>query len=124
MLVLCSLSNKARFILAVIKGEVKVNNVKRNIIIARLEELGFDKFATKSKSPKSATPSDDSDNDEEKSDGASYDYLLRMPIWSLTKEKVFSIVRFSFIHELFFFDLFCTRNPYMIGCIGCDNHDC
>ena len=56
------LSNRGRFIKAIIDGKLKVNNVSKSIIIEGIEAMGLDKI-------------DDS-----------YDYLLRMPIYSLTKE--------------------------------------
>lgn len=58
------LDNQVRFIKMVIKDELKVNNRKKDIIIKDLEKNKFDLY-----------------ND-------SYDYLLGMPIYSLTKEKV------------------------------------
>ncbi len=56
------LSNRGRFIKAIIEGKLKVNNVAKSQIIEGIESMGLDKI-------------DDS-----------YDYLLRMPIYSLTKE--------------------------------------
>ena len=56
------LSNRGRFIKAIIDGKLKVNNVSKSIIIEGIEAMNLDKI-------------DDS-----------YDYLLRMPIYSLTKE--------------------------------------
>ncbi len=56
------LSNRGRFIKAILDGKLKVNNVPKNEIVSQIESLGLDKI-------------DDS-----------YDYLLRMPIYSLTKE--------------------------------------
>lgn len=56
------LSNRGRFIKAIIDGKLKVNNVAKALIIEGIELMGLDKI-------------DDS-----------YDYLLRMPIYSLTKE--------------------------------------
>jgi len=56
------LSNRGRFIKAIIDGKLKVNNVAKAVIIEGIEAMGLDKI----------------DN--------SYDYLLRMPIYSLTKE--------------------------------------
>lgn len=53
---------RARFINAILKGELKINNVPKANIIAYLEKNKFYK------------------------DDDSYDYLLRMPIHSLTKE--------------------------------------
>ena len=56
------LSNRGRFIKAIIDGKLKVNNVSKLVIIEGIEAMNLDKI-------------DDS-----------YDYLLRMPIYSLTKE--------------------------------------
>ena len=57
-----TLSNKGRFIKAILDGKLEIKNVKKDILISKMEELGLEK------------------NDD------SYDYLLRLPIWSLTNE--------------------------------------
>ena len=56
------LSNRGRFIKAILDEKLKVNNVSKSIIIEGIEEMNLEKI-----------------------DG-NYDYLLRMPIYSLTKE--------------------------------------
>jgi DNA topoisomerase-2 len=56
------LSNRGKFIKAILDGKLEVKNAPKNEIIEKIESLGIDKM-------------DDS-----------YDYLLRMPIYSLTKE--------------------------------------
>ena len=56
------LSNRGRFIKAILDEKLKVNGVSKAVIIEGIEEMGLEKI-------------DDS-----------YDYLLRMPIYSLTKE--------------------------------------
>jgi DNA topoisomerase-2 len=56
------LSNRGRFIKAILDGKLEVKNTPKTEIITNIENLGLDKM-------------DDS-----------YDYLLRMAIWSLTKE--------------------------------------
>jgi DNA topoisomerase-2 len=56
------LSNRGRFIKAILDGKLKINNVPKLDIIKGIEDLKLEKI-------------DDS-----------YDYLLRMPIYSLTKE--------------------------------------
>jgi DNA topoisomerase-2 len=58
------LSNKVKFILAIIDEELKINNILKSKIEKDMKNLEF--FLVED----------------------SYDYLLRMPIWSLTKEKV------------------------------------
>ena len=57
-------NSKKRFIELYIKGKLKINNVKKEELIEELEKLKFLKI-------------DDS-----------YDYLLKMPIYSLTFEKI------------------------------------
>ena len=56
------LSNRGRFIKAILDEKLKINNVSKIEIINGIETLGLEQI-------------DDS-----------YDYLLRMPIYSLTKE--------------------------------------
>lgn len=56
------LSNRGKFIKAILDDKLKINNVSKIKIIDGIEKMGLDKI-------------DDS-----------YDYLLRMPIYSLTKE--------------------------------------
>jgi DNA topoisomerase-2 len=56
------LSNRGRFIKAILDGKLKINNIPKLDIIKGIEDLKLEKI-------------DDS-----------YDYLLRMPIYSLTKE--------------------------------------
>ena len=57
------ISNKSRFIKEIIDGKLKVNNVPKKTIISYLENNKYDEI-----------------------DG-SYNYLLNMPIYSLTKER-------------------------------------
>ena len=57
------ISNKARFIKDIIEGKLKINNVPKDVIITYLEMNKYDKL-------------DDS-----------YNYLLNMPIYTLTKER-------------------------------------
>jgi DNA gyrase/topoisomerase IV subunit A len=57
------LSNKARFIKAIIDGKLKINNVPKAAIVSYLESNKFDQV------------------------NGSYTYLLSMPIHTLTKEK-------------------------------------
>ena len=56
------LSNRGRFIKAILDEKLKINNVAKSKIVEQIENMNLDKI-------------DDS-----------YDYLLRMPIYSLTKE--------------------------------------
>ena len=56
------LGNRGKFIKSILDGKLKINNVAKSEIISQIENLGLEQI------------------DE------SYDYLLRMPIYSLTKE--------------------------------------
>lgn len=68
------LSNRGKFIKAILDEKLKVNNVPKVEIIKGIEDMSLDKI-------------DDS-----------YDYLLRMPIYSLTKE-VFDKLKSDFIEK-------------------------
>jgi DNA topoisomerase-2 len=57
------LTNKAKFIKNIIDKKLNVNGVKKDVIVSWLDEHDFDRI-------------DDS-----------YNYLLTMPIYSLTKER-------------------------------------
>ena len=98
------LDNRMRFVLAVISGELKIANVKKADLVERLRKDGYQAFEPPSKAKKKASGGDDDDDDDEtppevegssKSAAAAasaaargYDYLLSMPLWSLTLEKV------------------------------------
>ena len=68
------LSNRGKFIKAIIEEKLKVSNVPKSEIIIGIEEMKLDKI-------------DDS-----------YDYLLRMPIYSLTRE-VYEKLKADFIEK-------------------------
>ncbi len=69
------LANRARFVLAVVDGDVKIGNKKREALVRELEEKGFDP----SKGSGAEGP-------------GGFDYLLGMPLWSLTRERVDSLL--------------------------------
>lgn len=89
------LSNQARFVKMIIEKELVVSNRKKADIMAELRKLKFRPFPKVSKA-KAAGEKEDVVNPDEDEEGAAedvpgstdYDYLLGMPIWSLTKEKV------------------------------------
>ncbi|EFA82840.1 DNA topoisomerase II [Heterostelium album PN500] len=102
------LSNKARFILAVVNKELVIANVKRLDLVKKLKEMKFDQFSKKvgKKAEEQVKKSKvdkveeelavNSDQEEEGSDDEmemdddcrGYDYLLSLPLWSLTLERV------------------------------------
>jgi len=90
------LSNKARFILMVVKGELELRKRKKADILKDLQKHGFKTMteldAILKEGGGQATDEDleamkkaEADPDAEKSD---YDYLLGMNLWSLSFEKV------------------------------------
>jgi len=101
------LENKKRFILAVIADDVKVRNVKKKLIVEDLKRKGYKMMSefTKIKSTKiekqNALPQQEDEeakeeiNEDDEVGVASkeYNYLLSMPLWSLTFEKVEQLKR-------------------------------
>lgn len=94
------LANKVRFILAVVENELIINKKQKMILV---KELQAKKFATKkqldmiftepviSSDENTKEQEQEQETDSEPSATVSsreYDYLLSMPLWSLTYEKV------------------------------------
>ena len=71
------LSAKAQFIQDIIDGKIKIMNVEDSSLISRLEELKYPKLSDK-----------DDEDDEEVDNTKNYNYLLRMPVNSLTKNNL------------------------------------
>lgn len=95
---LLKLDNKVRFILAVVHGEIIVNNRKRAELFVELHQKGFTPFPKKSKGIDAAIAGatvEGEDNEEESPEmvkgaikASDYEYLLSMSIGTLTLEKV------------------------------------
>lgn len=71
---------RIRFIEGVVDKTIKVLNIEEDKIVARLEELKFPKFVKVQYSP-----------EDELSGTPSYDYLLTMPIRTLTTAKIVAL---------------------------------
>jgi DNA topoisomerase-2 len=84
------LDNKTRFIEAVIKGTVVVNNRKKKDIEKDLQAKGFAAISKDFLKEKEAEEQD-KEADASSEPAAGYDYLLNMPIYSLTQEKVVAL---------------------------------
>lgn len=91
------LSNKARFILMVVKGEIELRKRKKADLLKDLQKRGFKPMSeldamvdSKKIAPKDekSTVEEDLDNEEPDAEKSDYDYLLGMNLWSLTFEKV------------------------------------
>ena len=87
------LSIRAQFILAIIAKEIKVNNIPKKVIAKQLISLKYpvysDNVLMSYSEYKSTLDENDDDLSNKKISG--YDYLLNMPIYNLTKEKVESL---------------------------------
>ncbi len=100
----CKLDNVARFIVEKIRGELKVEGLKKNDLIKLLGEKGYDSDPVRKWKERvvkergylheavvgSAIETDEDDVNNSKQD---YNYLLSMPLWNLTLEKKEEILR-------------------------------
>lgn len=77
-----TLSTRARFILDVINEVIRIRNIPRAEVVSQLLKLEYPIMTDKGilVSLEKTT--------KQQKDSANYDYLIRMPIYSLTKEKV------------------------------------
>lgn len=90
------ISNRVRFILDVVGKTLEVRNRKKADLIAELAERGYDAMpkARRKRSHAVQPQAEEGDSDTEGArpakapEGASYDYLLSMALWSLTAERV------------------------------------
>jgi len=83
------LSTKARFILDVIHDDVKIRNVLKAEVIKQLETLKYPKMVN------DILTNLDKMNEKQRNDSSygSYDFLISMPIYNLTKEKVDDLLK-------------------------------
>ncbi|KAI1756934.1 DNA topoisomerase [Xylaria castorea] len=87
------LNNQARFIQEIIDQKLVVSRKKKTVIIAELRERKYEAFVknTEAKTKSEEDEEDDAGNEEKTSmddDSRGYDYLLSMPIWSFTQERL------------------------------------
>ncbi|CAD2106595.1 DNA topoisomerase 2, putative [Plasmodium vinckei] len=92
------ISNKTKFILAIINGELVVNKKKKKILVEELYRKGYDPYKDIHKVKKEEIfeqelleAAENPEDNEEIIAGVTvkdYNYLLNMPIFSLTLEKV------------------------------------
>ncbi|KAK6644205.1 DNA topoisomerase 2 [Polyplax serrata] len=86
------LSNQARFIVEKCDGKLVIENKKKKVMIEELVKSGYDSDPVKAwkvNTDKETALEDDSSSDEESAQkaGPDFDYLLGMPMWSLTLER-------------------------------------
>ncbi|KAJ5087058.1 DNA topoisomerase II [Penicillium alfredii] len=89
------LSNQARFVQMIIDGKLVISKKKKPVLISELKEKGFKPFPKVAEAAKMGEdePVVEEDDDEAEDTNtevlsSAYDYLLGMPIWSLTQERV------------------------------------
>jgi len=100
------LDNKVRFLLAVIKEEIIVRNRKKNDLMNELAAKKYTPFYKKKKDKADIATEEDTlaegkegSGEEEEDEFAAddkargYDYLLSMPLWNLTMEKVQQLIK-------------------------------
>ena len=90
------LKNQYRFIQEIIDGDLIVSKKKKAILVDELRERKYEAFPPKAPEGKKPKSTDEELGQEEQEDeeaglgggGRDYDYLLSMPIWSLTTERL------------------------------------
>jgi hypothetical protein len=76
----------------IVNKELNVSNRKKAVIVAELRENKFRPFPKIAKAKAAGETEEALEDEEEIGSDNDYDYLLGMPIWSLTREKVHPIV--------------------------------
>mmetsp|Transcript_28242 Transcript_28242/g.45711 ORF Transcript_28242/g.45711 Transcript_28242/m.45711 type:complete len:1587 (+) Transcript_28242:75-4835(+) len=98
------LSNKVRFICEVVRGELVISNRKKAELLSELVKRGYTPFTNSTNAgPRAVGATDDTaeggggGHEETESQAAGpvvgYDYLLKMPLWNLTFEKVQELMK-------------------------------
>lgn len=94
------LSNQARFVQMIIDGKLVISKKKKPLLVIELKEKGFKPIAKVADAPKMGEdqPVVEEEEEEEGEEGSNenetqmlssaFDYLLGMPMWSLTQERV------------------------------------
>jgi DNA topoisomerase-2 len=112
------LTNQARFVKAIIDGDLVVSKKKKSALVAELDEAQYRRFpkvadAKKQGEFEAVVNNDevDENDDEETAAGANdFDYLLGMAIWSLTQERVDKLNAQIADKEAELYDL-CSKTP-------------
>ncbi|KAI1281234.1 DNA topoisomerase [Xylaria sp. FL0933] len=89
------LKNQARFVQEIMDGDLVVSRKKKQVVVVELRERNYEAFAKNvdPKKTKDEEEEEDGGDDNEKAldandDAHGYDYLLAMPIWSFTQERL------------------------------------
>lgn len=87
------LDEKARFILMVIQGKLPVNNRKKKDLLEDLKKHNFRTYQVLMKTGDADGDEDGGGSQDKPNEKAGYNYLLGMPLWSLTWERVEELKR-------------------------------
>uniref|UniRef100_A0A3Q2X055 DNA topoisomerase 2 n=1 Tax=Haplochromis burtoni TaxID=8153 RepID=A0A3Q2X055_HAPBU len=96
------LSNQARFVLEKIEGKIVIENKSKRELIRMLVQKGFesDPVAAWTKAQEKSQEEDYKDGNESdgsvdsgSTSGPNFNYILNMPLWCLTKEKVDELLK-------------------------------
>ncbi|KAH7328142.1 DNA topoisomerase [Stachybotrys elegans] len=86
------LKNQARFIKEIIDGDLVVGRKRKDVLVQELRERKYEAFPRNAdqskKKDENAASGDEEDEVESAGSAGDYDYLLSMPIWSLTAERL------------------------------------
>ncbi|KAI2635452.1 DNA topoisomerase [Xylaria nigripes] len=89
------LSNQARFIQEIIDQELVVSRKKKAVIIEELRQRKYEEFVKNAEAKLKSEDENENENETETvkesavdDDSRGYDYLLSMPIWSFTQERL------------------------------------
>jgi DNA topoisomerase II len=82
------LNNQARFIQMIIEKKLVVSGRKKADIVIELRDKNFRPFPKILKAKESGENEEAVEDDATTGANSDFDYLLGMPIWSLTREKV------------------------------------
>ncbi|KAL4729566.1 DNA topoisomerase 2 [Fusarium chlamydosporum] len=87
------LQNQARFIKEIIDNKLVVGKKKKAMLVQELRDRDYEAFPPRGDKKKTADEEDDEDDNQDvegdlEGGARDYDYLLSMPIWSLTAERL------------------------------------
>ncbi|KAG9234935.1 putative DNA topoisomerase 2 [Amylocarpus encephaloides] len=87
------LKNQARFVTEIIENKLVVSKKKKPVLVAELRKREYEAFPKLKDAQKAGETEDVVENEEgleadEDSGARDFDYLLGLPIWSLTQERV------------------------------------
>lgn len=86
------LKNQARFIQEIMDGKLVVSRKKKQVIVEELRTRKYESFPRgqekKTKTEEEEEEGNNEENEEADTAANGYDYLLSMPIWSFTQERL------------------------------------